>query len=234
MSSTHDVESHLTLVRQRIANAEVAAGRSPGSVQLLAVSKTKPAADIAAAHDAGQRAFGENYLGEAIEKMEQLSDRECQWHYIGAIQSNKTRPIAAHFDWVHCVDRDKIATRLNDHRAAAAEPLNVCIQVNIDREPSKAGATPEECSALATLISGLPRLRLRGLMAIPLATDDTARQRQSTAALKRIFDSLKADHPSLDTLSIGMSGDLEAAVAEGSTMVRIGTAVFGARAPKQH
>lgn len=232
MSSSHDVARHLNLVRQQIADAEVLAGRPPGSVRLLAVSKTKSADAIRAAISAGQTAFGENYLGEALEKIEQLTGQNCEWHFIGAIQSNKTRPIAEHFHWVHCVDRAKIALRLNDQRPASLEPLNVCVQVNIDREDSKAGVEPEQASALADTIADLPQLSLRGLMAIPLATEDTARQRQSTRDLRELFDSIRQNHPSMDTLSVGMSGDLESAIKEGSTLVRIGTAVFGSRAPR--
>ncbi|MEM9602938.1 MAG: YggS family pyridoxal phosphate-dependent enzyme [Pseudomonadota bacterium] len=232
MSQSHDVARHLNLIRQRIADAEVQAGRAPGSVRLLAVSKTKPVAALQAAIDAGHTVFGENYLGEALEKIEQLAGQGCEWHFIGAIQSNKTRPIATHFDWVHCVDRAKIAQRLSDQRPEGQPYLNVCIQVNVDREDSKAGVLPEAVTALAADVAALPRLRLRGLMAIPLATDDTDRQRQSARALHTLFDTLAADHPGLDTLSVGMSADLESAILEGSTMVRIGTAVFGARAPR--
>ncbi|MEM7377108.1 MAG: YggS family pyridoxal phosphate-dependent enzyme [Pseudomonadota bacterium] len=232
MSQSHDVARHLNLVRQRIADAEVQAGRAPGSVRLLAVSKTKPASALQAAIDAGQTAFGENYLGEAVEKMEQLAGQDCEWHFIGAIQSNKTRQIATHFDWVHCVDRAKIAQRLSDQRPSEQPPLNVCIQVNVDREDSKAGVAPEALAELAGRVAALPRLRLRGLMAIPLATDDPDRQRQSARALSTLFETLSADHPGLDTVSVGMSADLEPAILEGSTMVRIGTGVFGARPPR--
>ncbi|MEM6986050.1 MAG: YggS family pyridoxal phosphate-dependent enzyme [Pseudomonadota bacterium] len=233
MSLPHDVARHLNLIRQRIADAEAQAGRAPGSVALLAVSKTKPAAAMQAAIDAGQRAFGENYLTEALEKIEQLAGQDCEWHFVGAIQSTKTRPRATHFDWVHCVDREKIARRLSEQRPAEHDALNVCIQVNIDRESTKAGVLPEDAEALASVVSQLPQLRLRGLMAIPLATDETDRQRQSTRALKQLFDKMQAQHPNMDTLSIGMSGDMEAAIQEGSTMVRVGTGVFGARPPRE-
>lgn len=231
MSQNHDVVRHLNLIRQRIADAEALSGREPGSVKLLAVSKTKPAEAIQTAIGAGQRAFGENYLNEALKKMEQLRGQNCEWHFIGSIQSNKTRLIANNFDWVHCVDRLKIAKRLSSQRPSELPPLKVCIQVNIDRETSKAGVLPEDTEALADEIALLDQIHFSGLMAIPIATQDSARQRESARALRTVFDRIRTQHPDIDTMSIGMSGDLEAAVQEGSTMVRIGTALFGSRAP---
>jgi len=231
MIETKDASRSLSLVRQRLAQAEVKFSRAAGSVRLLAVSKTKPVEAIRAMHAAGQRDFGENYLNEALEKIAQLPDQDCCWHYIGAIQSNKTRAIAQHFDWVHTVDRLKIAQRLSAQREND-EPLNVCVQVNIDNEDSKAGASPADAAALCAQIASLPHLRLRGLMAIPRATDDHQEQRDSCARLHRLLESVKRELPDLDTLSVGMSGDLEAAVAEGSTLVRVGTALFGERTPR--
>lgn len=196
---------------------------------LLAVSKTRPAEDIRAAHALGINDFGENYLQEALPKIEALQALGLTWHFIGPIQSNKTRPIAEHFDWVHSVDRDKIARRLNEQRPADAPPLQVCLQVNVSGEASKSGVSPAELPALAEAVMQLPRLRLRGLMAIPAATNSDAEQRAAFAQLRGLFEELKPQAPDLDTLSMGMSGDLEAAVAEGSTLLRIGTALFGPR-----
>jgi pyridoxal phosphate enzyme (YggS family) len=227
-----DITSRLKSVKQRIEQAIMASGRQPASVQLLAVSKTRPAADIRAAHAAGQRAFGENYLQDALPKIAELADLPLEWHFIGAIQSNKTRDIAEHFDWVHTVERGKIARRLNEQRPQAAGPLNICLQVNISSEESKAGVNPDEVLPLARVISELPNLRLRGLMAIPAATDDVEIQRAAFHALRECQQQLLGEGFELDTLSMGMSGDLEAAIAEGSTMVRIGTAIFGPRNPR--
>lgn len=196
---------------------------------LLAVSKTRPAEDIRAAHALGINDFGENYLQEALPKIEALQALGLTWHFIGPIQSNKTRPIAEHFDWVHSVDRDKIARRLNEQRPADAPPLQVCLQVNVSGEASKSGVSPADLPALAEAVLHLPRLRLRGLMAIPAATNSDAEQRAAFAQLRGLFEELKPQAPDLDTLSMGMSGDLEAAVAEGSTLLRIGTALFGPR-----
>jgi len=202
------------------------------SVTLLAVSKTVPAEVVRDAFDAGQRSFGENYVREALDKVAALADVRAQidWHLIGPLQSNKTREVAEQFDWVHSVDRLRIAERLSSQRPATLEPLNICLQVNISAEDSKSGVAPAELPALAAAVAALPRLRLRGLMAIPEPADDPAAQRAPHRALRELFDSLRADGLPLDTLSMGMSADLEAAVAEGSTMVRIGTALFGARA----
>ncbi|TDG15679.1 YggS family pyridoxal phosphate-dependent enzyme [Seongchinamella unica] len=196
---------------------------------LLAVSKTRPAADIRAAHACGLNQFGESYLQEALDKIDQLADLPITWHFIGPIQSNKTRPIAEHFQWVHSVAREKIARRLSEQRPTGLPPLQVCLQVNISGEESKSGASVEALPALAALVDELPGLQLRGLMAIPAATDDEQEQRQAFARLRRVFEALQQDHPHMDTLSMGMSGDWEAAIAEGSTMIRIGTAIFGPR-----
>ena len=223
------LQGSLRQVRQRITAAAVAAGRPPTSVRLVAVSKTRPAEDLEAAFAAGQRDFGESYLQEALAKMRILAGHPLVWHFIGPIQSNKTRDIATHFHWAHSIDREKIACRLNDQRPAGLPPLNVCIQVNISGEASKSGSAPAAVPALAGAIAGLPRLRLRGLMAIPARTRDPARQRALFGQIKQLQDRLINQGLPLDTLSMGMSGDLEAAIAEGATMVRIGSAIFGDR-----
>lgn len=200
---------------------------------LLAVSKTFPAEAVVEAMAAGQRAFGENYLQEGLDKMQEVArlqpDTPVEWHFIGPIQSNKTRPIASSFQWVHTVERLKIAQRLSEQRPEELGPLDVCIQVNISGEASKSGASEDELPELARQVAALPRLRLRGLMAIPEATKDEAQQRAAFARLRALFDTLRAQGLALDTLSMGMSGDLRAAVAEGATIVRIGSAIFGAR-----
>lgn len=212
--------------------ARCAADHHRSTPLLLAVSKTRSPDEIRDVWQAGCRDFGENYLQEALTKQEHLQDLDITWHFIGPLQSNKTRPVAQHFDWVHSVDRLKLAQRLNEQRPADLPPLNVCIQVNIDDESSKAGVAPEEVEPLANAIRELPRLRLRGLMCIPHPWNDREEQRRPLAALKRLQEQLIAKGHVLDTLSMGMSDDLEAAVAEGSTIVRIGTAIFGARARK--
>jgi pyridoxal phosphate enzyme (YggS family) len=224
-----NVASNLTAVTDRIRVAEHQALRAAQSVMLLAVSKTKPAALIEAASAAGQRCFGENYAQEAVEKAEALKHLNLEWHFIGPIQSNKTRGLATHMDWIHTVEREKIARRLNDQRPDDMAPLNICLQVNISGEASKAGILPTEVLNLADAISVLPRLRLRGLMAIPAPSEGIDAQRKPFKALKDLWEELKDTYPELDTLSMGMSGDLEAAVLEGATIVRIGTDVFGAR-----
>lgn len=213
-------------VRQRIRDAAQSAGRAPQSVALLAVSKTKPASQLREAFAEGLRDFGENYLQEALGKQQALADLPLVWHFIGPIQSNKTRALAEHFDWVHSVDRLKIAERLSAQRPAHLPPLNICLQVNISEEPSKSGCLPEEVPALAAAIAGLPGLRLRGLMAIPAPSTDPAVQRAAFARLRQLQAALPLP---LDTLSMGMSDDLEAAIAEGATWVRVGSALFGAR-----
>ncbi|MFJ2711579.1 MULTISPECIES: YggS family pyridoxal phosphate-dependent enzyme [unclassified Pseudomonas] len=220
------IADNIQLVGSRIRAAAQAAGRDENSIQLLAVSKTKPAEALREAHAAGLRDFGENYLQEALSKQLELADLPLIWHFIGPIQSNKTRAIAEHFDWVHSVDRLKIAQRLSEQRPENLPPLNICIQVNVSGEASKSGCTPQDLPALAQAISALPRLKLRGLMAIPEPTEDRAEQDAAFAAVQRLQASL--DLP-LDTLSMGMSHDLESAIAQGATWVRIGTALFGAR-----
>lgn len=220
------IAENIAKVGARIREAAQASQRNLQDIGLLAVSKTKPADAVREAHAAGLRDFGENYLQEALEKQAALSDLPLIWHFIGPIQSNKTRPIAEHFDWVHSVDRLKIAQRLSDQRPAHLPALNICLQVNVSLEASKSGCSPEELPELARAISALPNLRLRGLMAIPEATDDNAAQHAAFARLRQLRDDLALN---LDTLSMGMSHDLEAAIAEGATWVRIGTALFGAR-----
>ena len=217
---------NLSAISARIASAAQAAGRDPASVQLLAVSKTKPASAIREIHAAGVRDIGENYLQEALTKQQALSDLPLIWHFIGPIQSNKTKAIAEHFDWVHSVDRLKIAQRLSEQRPAGLAPLNLCLQVNVSGEDSKSGCAPADLPALAKAVAGLPNLRLRGLMAIPEPTEDRAAQEAAFARLRQLQESLGLG---LDTLSMGMSHDLEAAIAQGATWVRIGTALFGAR-----
>lgn len=219
-----DCDKRIEAVNGAIGLAEGRTGRSPDRVRLIAVSKARSADEVRAAHGAGQRDFGENYLQEAAAKMTALSDLDIVWHFIGAIQSNKTRDIARRFQWIHTVDRGRIASRLD---AAAERPLDVCIQVNIDREPQKAGVAPSDLPALVTHVQGLGQLRLRGLMAIPRADGD---HRASFRALRSLFDRLAddaGDH--WDSLSMGMSDDFEVAIEEGATMVRIGTAIFGPR-----
>ena len=213
----------------RIARAAEAAGRDAAEVRLLAVSKTWPADSVREAAAAGQRAFGENYVQEGAEKVDALAGLGLEWHFIGPLQSNKTRLVANRFAWVHSIDRLKIAERLSAQRDAHLPPLEVCIQVNVSGEASKSGVAPGELPELARAVAGLPRLRLRGLMAIPEPTSDVALQRARFATLRQLRDQLNADGLALDTLSMGMSDDLEAAIAEGSTMVRVGTAIFGSR-----
>lgn len=216
-------------VRARIDGACRDAGRDPQSVRLLAVSKTHPADAVRRLHALGQQAFGESYVDEALAKIEELAELDLEWHYIGPIQSNKTRAIAAHFDWVQGVDRSKIVRRLNDQRPAERPPLNVLIQVNLDAEPQKAGCQPDQVAELAASIAACNRLALRGLMAIPAPRENFADQKAVFERLQAIFRQLQESHPNIDTLSAGMSADLEAAIAAGSTMVRVGTALFGAR-----
>ena len=223
------ISANLQAVRARIAAACVAAGRPPESVQLLAVSKTWPAAGVREAVAAGQRAFGENYVQEAIDKEAELAGADLEWHFIGPLQSNKTRLVAEHFAWVHSVDRLKTAERLAAQRPPGLAPLQVCIQVNVSGESSKSGCAPDQAAALAHAAAALPNLRLRGLMAIPEATDDERLQRSRFALLRQLRDRLDAEGLRLDTLSMGMSHDLEAAIMEGATIVRVGTAIFGAR-----
>lgn len=220
------IAKNIAKVRARIREAAQASGRDSSTIGLLAVSKTKPADAIREAHAEGVTDFGENYLQEALAKQAELTDLPLTWHFIGPIQSNKTKPIAEHFHWVHSVDRLKIAERLSAQRPAHLAPLNICLQVNVSGEASKSGCAPEDLPALAKAVAGLPNLRLRGLMAIPEPTDDVAAQHAAFARLRQLMTDLDL---ALDTLSMGMSHDLEAAIAEGATWVRIGTALFGAR-----
>lgn len=225
------IAENLGRVRLALGRACTEAGRDPQHVTLLAVSKTQPAEAVRAAHAAGQRVFGENYVQEALAKIEALADlrHEIEWHLIGPLQSNKTRIVAETFDWVHSVDRLKIAERLSDQRPAGLPPLNVCLQVNVDGEASKSGVPFDELPALAQAVATLPNLRLRGLMSIPEPVEGLAAQRAPHNRLRQALEALRAEGLALDTLSMGMSADLEAAVLEGATMVRVGTAIFGAR-----
>ncbi len=220
---------NLQAVRGRIERAARESGRPASAVALVAVSKTVPASYIEEARCAGQTTFGESYVQEAVKKITALEEKALEWHFIGPVQSNKTRAIAEHFQWVHAVDRDKIAARLSAARPRELPPLDVCIQVNVSGEQSKSGVTPGGELALAQAISVLPGLRLRGLMTIPEPTDDSGLRRKRYARLRELKDALCAAGYPLDTLSMGMSDDLEAAIAEGATIVRVGTAIFGPR-----
>ncbi|AGX87683.1 YggS family pyridoxal phosphate-dependent enzyme [Candidatus Symbiobacter mobilis] len=224
--------ARLESVRQRIATACIRHHRHEDAVQLLAVSKTFSADDVAAAYAAGQTAFGENYVQEAVQKITLLRHLPLEWHCIGPIQSNKTRLVAEHFDWVQSIDRMQIAQRLSQQRPAQRDVLQVCIQVNIDGGPTKSGVAPADVPALAREIAALPRLRLRGLMCIPDPVDDATGQVAVFARATALWESLRAQGWELDTLSMGMSADLDAAIAAGSTMVRVGSAIFGYRTPK--
>jgi pyridoxal phosphate enzyme (YggS family) len=223
------VTENLRKIRDLLAAATVEAGRSPGDVHLLAVSKKQPLDKIIAAADAGQRDFGENIVREGIEKVTELADRGLCWHFIGHLQSNKTRVVAEHFDWVHSVDKIKTARRLSEQRPESLGELNICIQVNIDDEASKSGAAPEDVRDLARAIATMPRLRLRGLMCLPAIRGTFEEQRVPFARTRELAESLARDGLDMDTLSMGMSDDFRAAIMEGATMVRIGTAVFGPR-----
>jgi pyridoxal phosphate enzyme (YggS family) len=228
--TTTALTQRLAQVWHRIQQAERAAGRPDGSVRLLAVSKTKPVSNIISLAEAGQQDFAENYLQDALPKIQALQSRPLKWHFIGAVQSNKTRDIAAHFHWIHTVAREKIARRLSEQRPENMPPLNICLQVNIDNQASKAGVGPEQAAALAGAVADLPRLRLRGLMCIPAPAADEAGQRRPFRALAQLQQQLIDAGLELDTLSMGMSADLEAAIMEGATIVRVGTALFGPRA----
>jgi pyridoxal phosphate enzyme (YggS family) len=223
------IADNLYAVRARIAQACTQAGRPVDAVQLLAVSKTFGPDVVLQAFDAGQRAFGENYIQEAVEKIVALAELPIEWHCIGPIQSNKTRLVAAHFQWAHTVDRLKIAQRLSEQRPVHLPPLQVCIQVNVDGGPTKSGVLPEEALALAQAVAALPRLQLRGLMCIPEPAPDFVAACAVFTRARGLFDALNAQGLALDTLSMGMSGDLEAAIGAGSTLVRVGTAIFGGR-----
>lgn len=225
-----NIEQNIARVQQQIRQAASTAGRHENEIMLLAVSKTKPVSDIRTAYDQGLRHFGENYLQHAEAKILELKDLEdIHWHFIGPIQSNKTRRISELFDWVHSIERLKIAHRLHEQRPPSLPPLNVLLQVNIDAEPSKAGIPPDEVMALANEVQQFSSLRLRGLMAIPSISSDYEQQCIPFARMKELFDELQAKYPTCDTLSMGMSADMQAAIAQGSTLVRIGTAIFGAR-----
>jgi len=226
------LSANLQAVRARIESACHRAGRNPAEVRLLAVSKTFPADAVVEAAAEGQRAFGENYVQEGCSKVEQLAALWLEWHFIGPLQSNKSRLVATHFDWVHSVDRLKIAQRLSEQRAPHHAPLNICLQVNVSGEASKSGVAPGEVLDLARAVSALPQLRLRGLMAIPEPTEDEALLRSRFARLRSLRDELNDTFAlGLDTLSMGMSSDLDLAIAEGATIVRVGTAIFGSRTP---
>lgn len=223
------ISDNLEQIRADIRRLENAHQRTTGDVTLLAVSKKKPVKDIRQAIDAGQTCFGENYADEGVEKITAIADESIDWHYIGHIQSNKTRLIASHYDWVQGVERAKILERLAQHRPNHLPPLNICLQVNIDAEDSKSGCSPELLMELAAQTEGKPGIVLRGIMAIPAPQTELAAQRAAFAQLTTLYRSLQARYPQVDTLSMGMSGDMEAAIAEGATMVRIGTAIFGSR-----
>ncbi|KAF0200842.1 MAG: alanine racemase domain [Gallionellaceae bacterium] len=221
--------SNLQAIRRAIAQAAQAAQRDPASIMLLAVSKTFPPAAVREAHAAGQHAFGENYVQEALDKISALRDLDLEWHFIGPIQSNKTRVIAENFAWVHGVDRLKIAQRLSEQRPHELPPLNICLQVNVSGEESKSGIAPSDAAELAREVSILPRLKLRGLMAIPAPEDDVPAQRRPFAQLRELAQTITAQGITLDTLSMGMSHDFAAAIQEGATIIRVGTAIFGKR-----
>jgi pyridoxal phosphate enzyme (YggS family) len=227
--SPQNLPERIAAVQERVARAAAGAGRSAHSVTLLAVGKAQPLESLAAAAACGLEHFGESYLQEALAKMTALRDRELTWHFVGRVQANKTRPIAEAFAWVHALDRLRIAERLAAQRPFHAPPLNVCLQVNLADEHGKGGVTPAELPALAAAVARLPRLSLRGLMCVPPEESEPARQRAWFARLRELLERLNATGARLDTLSMGMSGDFEAAIAEGSTIVRLGTALFGPR-----
>jgi len=225
------IADRISIAQSRINQAAQNCSRSSAEISLLAVSKTKPISDIVAAYQAGLRLFGENYVQEGETKITALQADypDIEWHFIGPLQSNKSKIVAEHFDWMHTLSRDKIAQRLHEQRPNNKPPLNVCIQVNISQEESKSGVNAEDVATLALTINSLSKLTLRGLMAIPTATNDEQIQQQEFAQLKQLFDQLKQQYPSVDTLSMGMSNDMDIAIANGSTMVRIGSAIFGER-----
>lgn len=225
-----DISLNLQQVNQRIDQAARQCGRDPKEITLIAVSKTRPVCDLLQAYTLGQRAFGENYVQEGIEKRQLLAAHQpLTWHFIGPLQSNKSRLVAEHFDWCHTVDRLKIAQRLSEQRPLTLPPLNVLLQININNEPSKSGILPEDLLSLAAAVNPLPNLKLRGLMAIPAATQNDETRRTNCQAMAKLFRQLQEHYPDCDTLSLGMSDDLEAAITAGSTMIRIGTAIFGTR-----
>ena len=224
-----NVRERLAETRNRVASAAMRYGRDPNSVRLIAVSKTQPAAAIRTLAELGQRDFGENYVQEALPKLDELRDLSLTWHYVGQLQANKTRVVAEHFHWVHTLDRERIAVRLSEQRSPHAAPLNICIQVSLEDEPGKGGISKTELAPLARRVLELPGLKLRGLMCIPPPRDGFEAQRQLFGELADCAHQLREQGIELDTLSMGMSGDLEAAVAAGATCVRIGTAIFGER-----
>jgi pyridoxal phosphate enzyme (YggS family) len=229
-ANTAPIADNLVRVRASITGAANSCARDPKDIHLLAVSKTKPVSDIVLAYEHGQREFGENYVQEGIEKIQQLSQySDILWHFIGPLQSNKSKFIAEYFDWMHSVDRLKIAKRLNEQRGVYQKPLNICIQVNIDDENSKAGVAEHEVLSLLEQLQGLERLKCRGLMTIPKATDNPAEQSASFSKMHDLFKACQKVYPDFDTLSMGMSGDMDLAIEHGSTMVRVGTGIFGAR-----
>lgn len=228
-SGVATITARATELLDRIRALEARYGREPGSVTLVGISKTHPVEYIREAFAAGVRNIGESYLQEALPKLEALQDLPICWHFVGRIQANKTAPIAAGFDWVHGIDRIRVARRLNEQRPEGRAALDCCIEVNLSAEPGKGGVGPDELDEMADAVAGLPRLRLRGLMVIPAAADGTDAQRVPFARLAACLQRLRSRHPQMDTLSMGMSADMEAAIAEGATMVRIGTALFGPR-----
>jgi pyridoxal phosphate enzyme (YggS family) len=223
------IATRLQTVKTHIAEAARNAGRRPEDILLLAASKTNPPEKVREAWEAGQTVFGENYLQEGLIKIRALADLPIEWHFIGPIQSNKTKPIAENFAWAHSVDREKIAVRLSNARPESLPPLQVCVQVNVSGEVTKSGIAPEQAAELAAFVNQLPRLKLRGLMAVPELTSATALQREQFQIMRQIFEQLKKDGFDIDTLSMGMSEDMDIAIAEGATIVRIGTAIFGPR-----
>ncbi|WP_430233488.1 YggS family pyridoxal phosphate-dependent enzyme [Nitrosomonas communis] len=223
------IATRLQTVKSHIAEAARNAGRRPEDILLLAASKTNPPEKVREAWEAGQTVFGENYLQEGLIKIRALADLPIEWHFIGPIQSNKTKPIAENFAWTHSVDREKIAVRLSNARPESLPPLQVCVQVNVSGEVTKSGIAPEQAAELAAFVNQLPRLKLRGLMAVPELTSATALQREQFQIMRQIFEQLKKDGFDIDTLSMGMSEDMDIAIAEGATIVRIGTAIFGPR-----
>jgi len=228
-----DLKANLSNVKTQIQQLSLRYNRPLDEVKLLAVSKTFPAERVGEVYGLGQRAFGENSVDEALDKINTLSDLDIEWHYIGLIQSNKTRKIAENFHWIQSLASEKHARRLSTQRPADMPPLNVCIQINVSHESSKSGTSGQELHALATLVQDLPGLHLRGIMGIPAKTSDIEQQRQAFSSLAKLYRQLRTTYKNVDTLSMGMTGDMEAAIAEGSTMLRIGTAIFGARKTKQ-
>ena len=223
------VTENLALIKDLLASAAKAAGREPGTVKLLGVSKKQPVSKILAAADAGLGDFGENFVQEGVEKIDQARGSNLAWHFIGHLQNNKTRVVAEYFDWVHTIDNLKTARRLSDQRPDALGPLNICLQVNVDNEAAKSGVAEAQLPELAAAVAELPRLTLRGLMCLPMPRSDEAAQREPFARLRKMAESLRASGIETDTLSMGMSGDFRAAILEGATIVRIGTALFGER-----